>query len=538
MDSISWANTAVAVATVFAISRIIKLLEGRKAVNALPGLIVPFQPFSIPGVMFPESSWNPGLIWTWTWRKTRNLYERHNSDTVAIVPYLVGQPTIYTRNMDVGRQVVTAGHRTAEFGKTDSMSGALLFWGPSVVAVERETWRKHRRIVGPAFNNDTYSLVWNTSKQIYNEWIDAEGWTSKGVIDVPVMQALTFKFTLIIIATCGFGFPFSWVEPPRNSPGEMTLQESFKIISETTIFAVGAPKWAWYIPTKWVQSTRKGYDTMREFVKSQVRIRREEIRNRDQDALKRKDIFSLLLEANENEEGGKMALNEQELVGNVFALLFAGHETTAHTLAATLGFLSLDDDLQNEVVEQIREVTSGRPDGEILFEDYPRLDKVLAAFYEGVRMFPSGNVLVREAKQDTVLNLPKQDGEGYDPLPVKKGTHVIVDMVGVQYHPKYFAEPEEYHPSRWYAKAGSNQEDLSESEEYTAFSVGPRSCIGRKFATTEAVCLLSHMLRDWHVEPMLLPNETKAEYRERVMQGVMHLTMGIRDVPLRFSRRK
>jgi cytochrome P450 len=43
-------------------------------------------------------------------------------------------------------------------------------------------------------------------------------------------------------------------------------------------------------------------------------------------------------------------------VGNVYIMLFAGHETTAYTFAATLGFLGLNPDLQDEVVEQILSV--------------------------------------------------------------------------------------------------------------------------------------------------------------------------------------
>jgi len=37
-------------------------------------------------------------------------------------------------------------------------------------------------------------------------------------------------------------------------------------------------------------------------------------------------------------------------------MLFAGHETTAHSIAATLGFLSIDPALQQEVYDQIVEV--------------------------------------------------------------------------------------------------------------------------------------------------------------------------------------
>ena len=80
-------------------------------------------------------------------------------------------------------------------------------------------------------------------------------------------------------------------------------------------------------------------------------------------------------------------------------------ETTGHTLAATLAFLALHNDIQEEVYEQITSVVGpdrdpvgvymgypGLPPLILLlkvFGDYPKLDKVLAVFYEALRMFRS-----------------------------------------------------------------------------------------------------------------------------------------------------
>lgn len=33
-----------------------------QAVDHLPGLWVPFQPLSLPGILIPEMSWNPGML--------------------------------------------------------------------------------------------------------------------------------------------------------------------------------------------------------------------------------------------------------------------------------------------------------------------------------------------------------------------------------------------------------------------------------------------------------------------------------------------
>ncbi len=71
----------------------------------------------------------------------------------------------------------------------------------------------------------------------------------------------------------------------------------------------------------------------------------------------------------------------------------------------------------------------------------------------------------------------------------------------------------------------------------TSHLLGPRTCIGRKFATTEAVVFLTMLLRDYKIEPMLWEEETKEQWRERVLDAQVGLTLGVKSVPVTFIRR-
>jgi len=97
-------------------------------------------------------------------------------------------------------------------------------------------------------------------------------------------------------------------------------------------------------------------------------------------------------------------------------------------------------------------------------------------------------------------------------------------MVGVQYNPRYFDSPNEYRPSRWYGVSSDS------SEAFTAFSIGPRACIGRKFATTEAVCFLTLLLRDFIIRPFMRPRETKEAWQNRVLDARLGFTLDVVDV--------
>ncbi|KAF8966623.1 cytochrome P450 [Flammula alnicola] len=410
---ISISNVVVTLSLVFVVSKLLKYRRDLQAVSHYPGFRVPFYPLGLPAVLLPTTWWNPGYYFLWRWRD--NMYKRFGSETISLVPFLIGPPTFYTSNLDVARQVASSsGGRS--FYKPETASRSILLWGMNLVAADGDVWRKHRRIMGPAFNNKLYELVWSETMKTYREMVSAEGWTDKNEIGVPAVQALTFKLALLIIGKCGFGFSFDWTEPAKTSDGKMSIQEALRIVADTHMIALFVPKWIQNLPFKKLRESR---EAQKELMAGSDGARRDN------------DAFTMLVQANED-EGGKFKLDDQELIGNVYIMLFAGHETTAHSIAATLGFLSLNPDIQEETYKHIIS-TVGHDRDPVRIRDYAKLDKVLAVFFEALRMFPSGHILIREAFEDTMLQIPNPPGEeGTTTIPVPKGVQVIVDMVGIR----------------------------------------------------------------------------------------------------------
>lgn len=122
-------------------------------------------------------------------------------------------------------------------------------------------------------------------------------------------------------------------------------------------------------------------------------------------------------------------------------------------------------------------------------------------------MTAAGYVMIREATEDAILNVPNGDGKpGMRQVTIPKGLPVIVDVVGVresihanvkiyrhaywrssEYNPRYFPDPYKYDPHRWRGVT-------AESEELTAFSFG--ACpihIGRPFDETHFPPRSSHL---------------------------------------------
>ncbi|KAF9529862.1 cytochrome P450 [Crepidotus variabilis] len=502
----------------------LKYRSGLKAVAHFPGMRVPFYPTHFPGAILPTTWWNPGYLFLWNWRHTN--YTQFGVDTFSVVPFIAGSPSFYTANLDVLRQVAGGGHKTS-FAKIDSKYDMMRVWGMNLLSADKEMWRKHRRVVAPAFNPQLYQEVWAKTLQIYQEALIAEGWNQKKAVSIPCIQTITFKVALLIIAQCGFGFDFGWSDPPRSSSGCMSVQEAFGVVTNNHLLICFAPKWLLHLPYKRFQEVREAQEEVGNFMKAQVAERKKLVSLKKMEIVGN-DIFTTLVKANED-EGGKFQLDDSELIGNVFVMLLAGHETTAHALAAALGLLSVDQEIQEEVYQQILSVCG--QDGEPSFEDYEKLDKVQAVFYEAARLFPAAHILFREAWEDTILRIPKAEGQdGTVNIPVPKDTPVIVDMVGVQYNPRYFEDPTVFKPSRWHGIS-------NDSDAFLAFSIGPRACVGRKFASFEAVAFLTSMLRDFSVYPLLSEGETIGNWKARVLDAKLGITLGVKDVPLKLVKR-
>ncbi|KAH8827539.1 cytochrome P450 [Flagelloscypha sp. PMI_526] len=522
---VNWNIIFSGLATIFIVSRVIKYKNAVKATQGFPGLAVAFQNLSAVGVFW---NWPLGEGLGLGWRMRHSLYKRFSADVIVTRPFLAGEPEIYTNNVDVARQVIVGGHRTS-FWKPPSASLGVVFWGMNLISSDNDTWRRHRRILGEAFNVKLYDLVLEKSMNLYDQMSSGEGWDKLDRVEVGAVQHLTFKFALLLITICGFGFnEATWTAGPATENQSMSLEQAMGIVTRDNILHVLLPKWAYSLPIKRLRDSGHAMRQLKIFM-------REQIQRRKTEDLGDQSAFSLLVKASQD-GNGKFALDDDELVGNIFVLLFAGHETTAHTIAGTLAYLCLDHDLQDVIHDQIISVF-GKDRRPSSIEGLYKMTKILECLMEALRLHPPGHIMIREAYEDAVLVVPNPIGEeGTYTVPVAKGTRIVVDVIGMhptrpsEYNPRYYEDPEEFRPSRW--------EGVSpDSEQVTAFSIGARACLGRKFAIIEMISFLTLFLRDWRVEPKLNLDETKEQWKARVMKGKVVMTLGIEDIPVVLYKR-
>jgi len=105
-------------------------------------------------------------------------------------------------------------------------------------------------------------------------------------------------------------------------------------------------------------------------------------------------------------------------------------------LTAALCLLAIHKHEQDIVLKEIQSVKSDIPDEKLEFQHYEALTKTKAVFAEALRMYPAGTIMIREADEDTTLQVPcGVDVNGKlveECTPISKGTWVIGDIVGMR----------------------------------------------------------------------------------------------------------
>lgn len=184
------------------------------------------------------------------------------------------------------------------------------------------------------------------------------------------------------------------------------------------------------------------------------------------------DVLATLL-ATRDEDGA--ALTEEELIGQLFVLFFAGHDTTRSALTWTLFLLSAHPEILGSVREELGAVLRGAAP---TIEQIPRLVVLDRVVKESLRLFPPAPFTVR------VTARPGEMAGVF--LPAK--TEVIVSPYCLHRDPDFYPRPQRFAPERW--------EKLAPSPfEYAPFGAGPRMCIGAGFATLELRVVLAILLQ-------------------------------------------
>jgi len=223
------------------------------------------------------------------------------------------------------------------------MRGILNIYGTNVVTTEGSAWRFHRKITSRPFSEKNNQLVHDESvrqaQQMSAAWEKSSSNGVHTVLRFPSLpselgcsdcspHAETMKFALHVIARAGFGVPFSWdVSTDDVWPNHtMSFRDAISSTLSHLIMIMVTPKPLLdNLPFATIRDSRVAYYEFGRYMRDL--LEREK-------ALGEKSTGQNLLAAlvkysadSDDAKGGRI-LTDDEIIGNTFLFLIAGHETT------------------------------------------------------------------------------------------------------------------------------------------------------------------------------------------------------------------
>jgi len=214
------------------------------------------------------------------------------------------------------------------------------------------------------------------------------------------------------------------------------------------------------------------------------------------------DLLSLLVSLREQSNEQDL-LTDAELRDQIVTIVFAGHDTTASTLALALYELSRNEELRARFHAEIDSLDP--PIDRATLSALPVTERIVN---ETLRLYPAVFVVPRITTEPVAI-------DGYR---IPEDNPVWLGIRQVQTDERFYDDPHTFDPSRWKEDV---QTDVPEYA-FAPFGGGPRLCIGRQFALTEAKLALTIIGRKFRLD--------RRDYTEATEPS--HNTHHIPDPPL------
>ncbi|XP_053685842.1 probable cytochrome P450 9f2 [Sabethes cyaneus] len=387
-------------------------------------------------------------------------------------------------------------HRPA-FGNSDEIANPQGLFTNSLFVLKGQRWRHMRATVSPAFTGS--KLRWMLP--LMEECIEAmvrhlrTELKRTGSIEVEVKDVLS-RLAMDVIASCAFGVKVNCFEDPEN---EFLRHASKMMVFGRPIVLLKMMIFRWF-PTF---ARLLGIDMIdKEQARYFSELIKDMVKTRESKGIVRHDMIDLLLrvrrealqqhqdrEVRENSEKGKVQLpkmiTETEMIAECMMFLFGGFDTVATASTFLIYELIRNPEIQEKLYEEILETEKSLNGKPLTYETLQSMKYMDMVVSESLRMWPLAPAIDRICVQDYVVD----DGVG-PRFTIDKGTCIWLPAQGLHHDPQYFPDPERFDPER-FSDAKKAEINL---DAYLPFGIGPRHCIGLRFALMELKAFIYHLL--------------------------------------------
>ncbi|KAK4873882.1 hypothetical protein RN001_013242 [Aquatica leii] len=385
-------------------------------------------------------------------------------------------------------------------------------WSKNLFAMEGgEDWHDLRSTLSPSFTTSKMKAMFGLMKECARQF--SKHFSNNGdLVEVELKDAFA-RFANDVIGTTAFGVTCNSLADPNNEFYVLGKELSNFSGTKGLIFLLNffAPSLAKY--TRIPMFSKKVRDFFTILVRDTVKLRREK-------GIVRPDMLHLLMEAQKGQlkyeenhslpETGFAVVEESEIgktqrkhkiqvtdeimTAQVLIFFFAGFETVSTMMSYVCYELAINPDVQDKLRKEVDE-TLEDSNGEFTYDNVTNMKYLDMVISEALRKWPPVIVADRRCVKPFTIE-PKNLGEPR--LHLEKGSVIICPLRAIHLDPKYYPNPEKFDPERF------NDENKHNILPYTylPFGVGPRNCIGSRFALLEGKLVVAEIISKFEIVPI------------------------------------
>jgi len=152
--------------------------------------------------------------------------------------------------------------------------------------------------------------------------------------------------------------------------------------------------------------------------------------------------------------------------------------------------LAVNPEVQQKLYEEIKAMNDEVGDKKINYEQIQSMKYLDQVVCETIRKWPAAPGTDRICVKDYQLEYDDKK------FIIEKGTVIMIPIYGFHHDPQYFPEPDKFKPERF---SDENKGNI-DPDTYLPFGIGPRNCIGSRFALMEMKTIFYYLLLNFSLE--------------------------------------
>jgi cytochrome P450 family 9 len=364
------------------------------------------------------------------------------------------------------------------------------YFGRSVLMLRDQKWRDMRSMLSPIYTSSKMKQMFELLVESSEEFIrffEKKAVENDGKIEIDAHKIFA-QIAADGIATTALGFKGDCVLNESSKMFEIVnaMDDDFTRPKHGIIFAIFPKLWKLFGK----QLFRK---SIHEFFERNVI---GEMQRRVKENVVKPDALQLLLEIRAREkipsDLKSHDLTDEDLIAQALILFLGGSGTTANVMQAIVFELAENLEVQQILTAEVDEMVANLDGQKISINDLNEMKYLDMVMNEGLRKWPSFRSTARYCSKDYSLT----DEETGRSFKIKKGTAIIIPISSIQNDAKNFAEPENFHPQRF---SDENKGNI-QNGTFFPFGIGPRICIGSRYALMEMKLALFYIMSKFSVE--------------------------------------